>query len=210
MKLYDYTRAPNPRRVRIFMAEKGIEIPLETVDLGTNAQFDEGFTRRNPFRTVPVLELDDGTHISESMAICRYLEALYPEPPLFGGTALEQALVEMWSRRAELTGLLHAAEVVRNSIPFFADKALPGVEGGSPQIEALIERGKAGLERFFRAFDKQLANSEFVAGGHYSVADITTQVTIEFAGWRKIGIPEECKNLASWYQQVSARPSAKA
>ena len=210
MKLYDYTRAPNPRRVRIFMAEKGIEIPLEAVDLGTEAQFDEDFARRNPFRTVPLLELDDGTHISESMAICRYLEALNPEPPLFGSTPLEQARVEMWSRRAELTGLLHAADVVRNSIAFFADKSLPGVQGGSPQIEALIERGKAGLDRFFRAFDQQLADNEFVAGDHYSVADITTQVTIEFAGWRKIGIPEECQNLARWYQQVCERPSAKA
>lgn len=210
MKLYDYTRAPNPRRVRIYMAEKGLEIPLETVDLGTGAQFDEAFAGRNPFRTVPLLELDDGTHISESMAICRYLEALHPEPPLFGSTALEQARVEMWSRRAELNGLSHAAEVVRNSMPFFADKALPGVTGGSPQIEALIERGKAGLERFFRAFDRQLADNEFVAGDHYSVADITTQVTIEFAGWRKIGIPEECKNLARWYRVISARPSARA
>lgn len=210
MKLYDYTRAPNPRRVRIYMAEKGIDIPLVPVDLGSEAQFNEDFARRNPFHTVPVLELDDGTCISESMAICRYLEALHPEPALFGGTALEQARVEMWSRRAELNGLLHAAEVVRNSIPFFADKALPGVSGGSPQIEALIERGKAGLDRFFRAFDRQLADNEFVAGDHYSVADITTQVSIEFAGWRKIGIPEQCNNLARWYQQISGRPSAKA
>lgn len=210
MKLYDYTRAPNPRRVRIYMAEKGIEIPLIPVDLGTEEQFNEDFARRNPFHTVPLLELDDGTCIAESMAICRYLEALHPEPALFGSTPLEQGRVEMWSRRAELNGLLHAAEVVRNSIPFFADKALPGVTGGSPQIEALIERGKAGLDRFFRAFDRQLADNEFVAGKHYSVADITTQVSIEFAGWRKIGIPEECKNLARWYQQISARPSAKA
>lgn len=210
MKLYDYPRAPNPRRVRIFMAEKGLHIPLEQVDLASQAQFDADFARRNSTHTVPVLELDDGTCISESLAICRYLEVLHPEPALFGHSALEQAMIEMWSRRAELGGMIHAADVVRNTLPFFVDHALPGVDGGVPQIPALAERGMAGLQRFFEAFDQQLAEYEFVAGEHYSVADITTQVTIDFAGWCKIRVPETCQHLQRWHQAVSARPSAKA
>lgn len=210
MKLYDFQRAPNPRRVRIYIAEKGIDIPLQQVDLASHAQFDAEFSQRNPMRTVPVLELDDGTCISESLAICRYLEVLHPEPALFGRSALEQAMVEMWTRRAELGGMLHAAEVVRNTLPFFADRALPGVNGGVPQIPALVERGMAGLQRFFQSFDRQLADNEFVAGDYYSVADITTQVTIDFAGWCKIRVPENCPHLQRWHQAVSARPSARA
>ena len=210
MKLYDFPRAPNPRRVRIYIAEKGLDIPLQQVDLATHAQFNSEFAQRNPMHTVPVLELDDGTCISESLAICRYLEVLHPQPALFGQSAMEQAMVEMWSRRAELGGLIHAAEVVRNTLPFFADRALPGVEGGVPQIPALAERGMAGLQRFFQTFDRQLAENEFIAGAHYSIADITALVTIDFAGWCKIRTPENCLHLQRWHQAVSARPSASA
>jgi len=210
MKLYDYKRAPNPRRVRIFIAEKGLDIPSQQVDLGVGGQFADDFRRRNPFMTVPVLELDDGRCIAESVAICRYLELLHPEPALFGDTALEQAEVEMWSRRAELYGLAPAADVVRNALPFFADHALPGTDGGVPQLPALVERGEAALQRFFKAFDRRLAESEFVAGKRYTVADITTQVTIDFAGWRKLTIPQSCPNLKRWHQEVTARPSASA
>lgn len=210
MKLYDYHRAPNPRRVRIFLAEKGLDIPIETVDLAEARQFEDDFARRNPYHSVPLLELDDGTCIGESMAICRYLEVLHPEPALFGRDALEQARVEEWNRRAELTGMLHAADVVRNALPFFADRALPGVQGGVPQIPALVERGTAGLQRFFRAFDRRLGESPYLAGDHFSVADITTLVTIDFAAWCKIGIPEDCQALRRWHGEVSARPSARA
>jgi glutathione S-transferase len=210
MRLYDYKRAPNPRRVRIFIAEKGLDIPTQQVDLGVGGQFAEDFRRRNPFMTVPVLELDDGRCIAESVAICRYLELLHPDPALFGGTALEQAEVEMWSRRAELYGLAPAADVVRNALPFFADHALPGTDGGVPQLPALVERGEAALQRFFRAFDRRLGESEFVAGKRYTVADITAQVTIDFAGWRKLTIPQSCPSLKRWHQEVTARPSASA
>jgi len=210
MKLFDYKRAPNPRRVRIFIAEKGLDIAIEQIDLGVGGQFAEDFRRRNPFMTVPVLELDDGRCIAESVAICRYLELLHPEPALFGRTPLEQAEVEMWSRRAELYGLAPAADVIRNALPFFADHALPGSAGGVPQLPALVERGEAALQRFFRAMDRRLAESEFLAGDRYTVADITAQVTVDFAGWRKITIPESCPDFRRWHRQVSARPSAGA
>jgi len=210
MKLYDYKRAPNTRRVRIFMAEKGLDIPTEQVDLGTGAQFDPAFRQRNCFMTVPLLELDDGTCIAESVAICRYLESLHPQPPLFGGSALEQAMVEMWNRRAEFYGLLPAAEVVRNALPFFADHGLPGVDGGVPQIPALVERGTAALQRFFDTLEQHLATSEFLAGDAFSVADITALVSVDFAGWARISVPESYGHLRRWHQQVAGRPSAAA
>jgi glutathione S-transferase len=126
MKLYDFAPAPNPRRVRIFLAEKGIEVPTEQVDLRARAQHEPAFVARNPSATVPVLELDDGTCISESVAICRYFEALQPEPPLMGEGAREQALVEMWQRRMEIDGMMAAGEAFRNATPGFKDRALAG------------------------------------------------------------------------------------
>ncbi|WP_142809555.1 glutathione S-transferase family protein [Tepidiphilus olei] len=209
MKLYDYPPAPNPRRVRIFLAEKGIEVPTEAVDLRQGAQLSEAFRRINPQCVVPYLVLDDGTGISESIAICRYFEALQPDPPLFGKTPLEQALVEMWSRRAEFEGLLAVADALRNSAPAFKNRALPGADDFE-QIPALVERGQRRTKRFFDVLEERLAHSTFLAGDFFSVADITAFVTVDFAGWIKLTLPETHINARRWYETVRARPSASA
>lgn len=209
MKLYDYALAPSPRRVRIFLAEKGITVPTEEVDLRAGAQLTEEFRRVNPQCVVPFLLLDEGNGIGESMAICRYFEALHPEPALFGRTPLEQGLVEQWSRRAEFEGYLAAGEAFRNAVPGFAGRALPGAFPW-PQIPALVERGKARVAHFFQTLDARLAGSRHLAGESYSVADITALVTVDFAGWSKLLIPEELTHARRWYAEVSARPSARA
>lgn len=207
MKLHDFAQAPNPRRVRIFLAEKGIEVPRVAVDLRKREQISPEFLAKNPFGIVPVLELEDGTCISESIAICRYLEALHPEPALFGRSALEIGTIEMWNRRVELYGLLAVAGVLRNWSPFFADRALPGPEPVA-QLPALAERERGAVARFLTLMDEHLARTPFVAGQSYSVADITLLVTIELAGRCEIrDIPD---NVQRWHRDMIARPSHTA
>ena len=210
MKLYDFKMAPNPQRVNMFLAEKGIEIPIIEINTRERAQFADSFKMVNPLSQVPVLELDDGTFVSESMAICRYLEELHPEPALFGGDATEKALVEMWSRRAEFVGYLSAADMLRNSSPAFEDRGLPGVPGGVPQIAELVERGRNSMGRFFALFDDRLGAAKFIAGDAFSVADITTFVTIRFAARVDVEPPAECTNVVRWLKEVESRPSAAA
>jgi glutathione S-transferase len=210
MKLYDFAHAPSPRRVRIFLAEKGVNVPRVSVDLVKREQFSPDFRHKNPDCTLPALELDDGTLLCESVAICRYFEETHPEPPLFGRDAKDKAIVEMWNRRAELQGYLRAADVLRNQEPRFADRALPGVEGGVPQIAALAERGRQALQRFYSRLDAELATREFIAGPHFTIADITALVTVDFAARAKFALPPEFAHLARWHQTVSARPSARA
>ena len=209
MRLYDFAGAPNPRRVRIFLAEKGIEVPVEQVDLRARAQHEPGYVARNPSATVPMLELDDGTCIAESVAICRYFEALQPEPRLMGTDARDQAQVEMWQRRMEIDGFMAAGEAFRNATPGFKDRALAGTAKVA-QIAALAERGRERLDRFFKFLDKVLAGRDFVAGSRYTIADITALVTVDFAGWSKLKPGPELGNLAAWYERVASRPSAKA
>ncbi|HLI11877.1 MAG TPA: glutathione S-transferase [Alphaproteobacteria bacterium] len=209
MKLYDYRPAPSPRRLRIFMAEKRIEIPTVQIDLRRGEQFSESFRAVNPQCTVPVLELDDGTVISEITAICRYLEETHPTPPLLGRDAKERALVAMWDHRMELEGFYAVAEAFRNSTPGFKGHALTGPQGYE-QIPALVERGKARVKQFFQVLDQRLAECEYVAGARFSVADITAMTSVDFAGWVKLGIPDDHTNLKRWHAAVSARPSAKA
>lgn len=209
MLMYDFTPAPSPRRVRIFLAEKGLTVPTEQVDLRSQGQFTDAFRALNPECAVPCLVLDDGTTLTESMAICRYFEALHPEPALFGRGAVEQARVEQWSRRAEFEGYLAAAECYRNRAPLFADRALPGSLRW-PQIPALIERGEARVHHFFEILDRQLASNAYVAGASYSVADITALVAVDFAGWSKLTLPESLTHARRWHATVSARPSAVA
>lgn len=210
MKLYDFAHAPSPRRVRIFLAEKGITVPRVTVDLVKKEQFAPDFRRLNPDCTLPALELDDGTVLCESVAICRYFEEIHPEPPLFGRDARDKAIVEMWNRRAELQGYLRAADVLRNEEPRFADRALPGVEGGVPQIAALAARGRQALRRFYARLDAELAMREFIAGPRFTIADITALVTVDFATRLKFALPPEFAHLGRWHRAVSARPSANA
>lgn len=209
MKLYDCSEAPSPRRVRMFLAEKGIELPTVQVDLRAGEHRAPAFLAVNPEGVLPWLELDDGSGIGESMAICRYFEALQPEPPLFGRSPLQQAAVEHWSRRAELEGYLAAAEAFRNASPAFAGRGLPGSLDW-PQIPALAERGRARVAHFHSLMDRRLRQVPWLAGGFFSVADITAAVSIQLAGWSGLPIPAHCPALARWQRALDARPSAAA
>jgi glutathione S-transferase len=209
MKFYDCSTAPSPRRVRIFLAEKGISVPTVQVDLRNNEQLSPEFRAINPDATVPVLELDNGTRITDAIGICVYFEATHPEPPLMGESAEEKALVTTWQRTVERNGFYAGMEALRNSTPGLKNRALPGPDDCA-QIPALAERGRARIARFFEQMDARLAHSEFVAGARYSIADITTLVAVDFTRWVKMSVPEECRHLRRWYAQVSARPSAKA
>jgi glutathione S-transferase len=203
MKLFDGGKAPNPRRVRVFLAEKRISVPLVPVDMGALEHKGENVTARNPLQRLPVLELDDGTVLTESIAICRYFEELYPEPALFGTTALEKALVEMWQRRVELNLLMCVAQAFRHVHP-----AMKGWE--VPQIAEWGEANKPKALEFLELLDKELASREFVAGDRYSVADITGLIAIDFMKPARIAVPDELGNVRRWHGAVSARPSAAA
>lgn len=168
------------------------------------------YKEKYPHAMVPMLELDDGTRIGEAMAIARYFEETQPEPPLMGATPTEKAVVDMWEKRANEEDMLPASELFRNTHPAFADRGLPGSAEPIPQIEALRDRARARLDRFFRKFDEQLGGSEFVAGPRWTVADATALCAVDFAGWSDVGIPPGCRNLSRWYEAVNARPSAKA
>jgi glutathione S-transferase len=202
MKLYDGGRAPNPRRVRIFLAEKGMSIPVEKIDLANLEHKTAEFTALNPLQRVPVLVLDDGTVITESIAICRYIEGLRPEPPLFGRGALEAALVEMWNRRVELNLYQAVAAVFRHTNP-----AMKGYES---QIPEWGEANKPRVFEFLGLLDRELKNRLFIAGDHYTVADITTLVAVDFMRPAKLIMPEEFANLRRWHAQVGERSSATA
>ncbi len=211
MRLFDFAPAPNPRRVRMFLAEKSVELPLVQINTREREQFEESFKAINPLSMVPVLELDDGTCIAESVAICRYIEELHPEPPLMGKDAKDRAIVEMWNRRVEFLGYAPTAEVVRNALPMFEDRGLSGVPAGVPQIPALVERGKQSLGRFFTLLDRQLADNQFVAGPAFTIVDITAFVTIEFAKRAELQIPESgTENVLRWHAAIASRPSAAA
>jgi glutathione S-transferase len=209
MKLYDCTTAPSPRRVRIFLAEKGISVPTVQVDLRNGQQFSPEFRAINPECTVPVLELDNGTRIADIIAICRYFEELYPEPQLMGRSAEQRAVIEAWQRRLERDGVYAVMEAFRNSTPGLKGRALPGPESYE-QIPALAERGRARVQSFFAWLDNRLADNEFVCGPQFTIADITGMVTIDFGGWAKLKLPEQSIHLRRWHAVVSARPSAKA
>ncbi len=209
MKFYDCKTAPSPRRVRIFLAEKGFEVETIQVDLGKGEQFSDAFREVNPDCVVPALELDDGSHISEVVAICQYIEEKYPEPVLMGSTAEERARVLMWNAKVEQQGLWAMADAFRNSAKGLQGHAVTGPEA-YPQIPELAERGRARVLQFFRRLDEQLAGNRFVAGDSYSMADITAMVLMDFASWIKIQVPEEAENIATWFAGVSKRPSAAA
>jgi len=203
MKLYDGGRAPNPRRVRIFLAEKAIEIASEQIDLGALEQRSAAFSAINPMQRVPALVLDDGAVIAESIAICRYFEALCPEPALFGRGALEGALVEMWNRRVELNLFLPVANVFRHLHP-----AMTLME--NPQVPAWGEANKPRVIDFLRFLDGELKDRPHVAGKDFTVADITALVAVDFMRVSKLAVPDELVSLRRWHERVSARPSAKA
>lgn len=210
MKLYVWGVAPNPRRVQIFLAEKGLKIEIEDAGVPNQPMLRPEFLESGPHRRVPLLVLDDGSQIGEAMAICRYFETLHPEPPLMGTGALERATIEMWERCADNDGMNAVAEYFRNSRKHFAGRALPGMPGAIEQIPALVERGKQRLGWFYEKLDRRLADHEFLAGKRYSVADITALCVYDFA--KRVGAeaPAQLANLARWHVTVSARPSAKS
>jgi glutathione S-transferase len=207
MKLYDWEIAPNPRRVRIFLREKGIDLEIEEVG-GPGVALSSEYLANNPHGLVPALELDDGTVIGEAMAICRYFETEQRDPPLMGTDAKDKGLVEMWERKADLEGLHAASEVFRNVAPDFKDRGLPGQRGDAiPQLPQLVERGKARVARFYKKIDKQLGENTFLAGERFTVADITAFCTLDFCKWVELDIPAECTNVQRWYDLVAKRPS---
>ena len=203
MKLYDGGRAPNPRRVRIFLAEKGMSVPIERIDLASLEHKSAEFTALNPLQRVPVLVLDDGTVITESIAICRYFEALNPSPAMFGVGALEQAMVEMWNRQIEHYLFFPVAQVFRHLHP-----AMKAME--VPQVASWGEANKPRVAAFLPILERQLEIGPFVCGARYSVADITALVAIDFMKPAKLAVPPEHTNIAKWHAKVSARPSAGA
>jgi glutathione S-transferase len=209
MRLFDFDRAPNPRRVRFFLAEKGIVIPRVSVDLYRHEQLSPEFLAINPAGTVPVLETDDGTYLTESLAICCYLDALHPEPPLFGASPREEALTLMWANIVENDGLLAVAEVLRNLSPGFRNHVLPGPQP-YPQIPALVDRGRQRTVQFFDRVEQQLLHQQYLAGDAFSFADISLLVTADFAGWVDINPLRTRPSLERWYRQVAARPGAQA
>jgi glutathione S-transferase len=203
MKLYTFTGAPNPRRVNVFLAEKGItNVPVEQVNLATADNTKPAFLKMNPMGRVPVLELDDGTYIAESVAICRYFEETKPEPRLMGVDAKDKAVVEMWNRRMEFEILSMTAGAFRNTSDFF--------KGRIPQVKEYGEVCKNAAVKRLEWLDTVLADREFIAGPRYTIADITALIGIDFGRTTNIRIQENQKNLARWHEAVSSRPSAKA
>ncbi|ATU91242.1 glutathione S-transferase [Phyllobacterium zundukense] len=203
MKLYDGGRAPNPRRMRIFLAEKGIEVPMIPVDMSAMAHKSAEITALNPFQRLPILELDDGTVLTESVAISRYFEELHPEPPLFGTGAVGKAQVEMWNRRVELYLMAAVTAAFRHTHPAM-------IQWEIPQVPAWGEANRPKAAAFMKIMDDQLATNEFIAGSTYSIADITLLVAIDFLKPARITLPDELVHLRRWHDAVSSRPSAKA
>jgi len=203
MLLYDGGRVPNARRVRMFLAEKGISVPMTPVDLGRKEHKTEAFSALNPLHRVPVLVLDDGTVLTESVAICRYFEEIQPDPPLFGVGAKERALVEMWQRRLELELFFPIAHVFRHLHPAMADFEVP-------QVPAWGEANRAKAVAYMRQLDENLEKAEFVGGDRFTIADITGFVALEFTKAGKVDIPAELSSLRRWHAAIAARPSARA
>jgi len=203
MLLYHDTRAPNPRRVRIFLAEKGVAYDTIEVSIATAAHQSPEFRKKNPLALLPVLELADGKILRESMAICRYIEELHPEPNLFGADPWERAQIEQWNRHAELEVLIPITQVFRHTNPYWNGKIKQVPEFGEMMREVLCGR--------FDWLEGELALRPFIAGERYTVADITALCGIDFGKVSNIRIkPETHPNLAAWHARVSGRPSAKA
>lgn len=203
MKLYDGGQAPSPRRVRIYLAEKGLEVPIVPVDMASLGHRSQEITRLNPLQRLPVLELDDGTVLTETVAICRYFEGLHPDPPLMGATPLESATIEMWNRRLELNFYAAVAAAFRHTHPAMKDWEVP-------QMPEWGEANRPKALAFLELLDAQLADNEFAAGERYSIADITGVVSMDFMKPARIAKPEHLKNVMRWYGQIKARPSTSA
>ena len=210
MQLYDAAWAPSPRRVRIFLAEKDIELPRTTLDLRAGEHLHEAYLKVNPRGQVPALVLEDGEILCESAAICRYIEALHPAIPMFGETPLAIGRIESWTRRIEGDGYAAAVMALRESMSVFAGRPLAGKWPEMPQVLELALRAQLMWREFVAALDERLADRPWVAGDDYSFADITALVTIDFARAAKLALADSATNVARWYGDATARPSALA
>ncbi len=202
MKLYTFEIAPNPRRLKLFMQYKGIEIDTEVINIGEKEQFKESYRAINPSCTVPTLQLDDGSILIDVISACLYLESVYPDKPLLGTTPLQQAQIVGWDHKIFVEGLTAVAEMLRNRGEFFEGRALPG-GAEVKQIPALVERGQKRLQAFFQVLESNLAERNYLVGDTLSLADIDAFVLCDFAGWVKESIPEDCTQLQSWYQRIA-------
>jgi len=209
LKLYQSPGSPNSRRVRIFLAEKGLQVPFVVIDLGKGEQHSEAYRAINPRRVVPTLVLEDGTAIGEVPAIMRYLDEAFPAVPLLGATPEDKGLILMWERRAELEGFAAVMEGVRNKVPRLQGRAIAGPHDYE-QIPALVERSVLRVKNFFGDLNERLGQMPFVAGKRYSAADITALVTVDFAKALELSVPADHTALKRWYETVSSRPSATA
>lgn len=210
MKLYYFPKAPHARKVLIFLVEKGLSLELIQVDLEKKENLKEAFLAKNSRGVVPVFELDDGTCIDESLAICRYLEALNPEPPLFGSTPLEKALVDSWDRHMEFDGYLPGQDAFRNSAERFANYAVAGVQEPVKAIPALAERGMQRIDIFFKRLDERLAEVPYVAGTQFSMADITGVVAVDMIKRVNKFLPESLEHAQRWYRAMYERESVSS
>ena len=204
MKLYTFDPAPNPKRLALFMAYKGIELPTQQINLMEKEQMSEEYQRINPKGTVPALKLDSGEVLTEVIGICTYLEGLYPEKPLLGSNPLQKAQVSSACHEIFVEGLQAIADILRNGNPAFTNRALPGPVD-CPQIPELIERGQLRLDAFVRAMDARLKDQETVVDGALTLADIDLYAVVEFMGWVKASIPDDCQALKQWHQTMSER-----
>lgn len=203
MKLYgERLPAPNPRRVRIFLAEKGVSVPYEDVPLRKRAHKTPEFREKNSLGQVPVLELDDGTTLCESVSICRYFEELHPSPPLFGASAFERARVDMWIRRVEFVFMQSVGAVWVHTHPLTAPLGT--------QFKDYGESRRAAALKAMAWLDRELHAHQFLAGEHFSMADIALLTSIDFAKFIGIEMPDDCAKLRDWHARVSERPSARA
>lgn len=206
MKFYDCHTAPSPRRTRIFLYEKQIEVETIEVDLAKGQHLSQGFSALNPRCTVPVLQLDDGTCLTENAGIVAYLEALRPDPPLLGVTPEEKGAVANWTARVESEGFIPIADAFRNRTKGMVDRAITGPTNYA-QIPELAERGHARGVEFFEMLNERLGESEYLAGDAFSWADISAAVVTDFAKWSKLGMTDEHTNTRRWYELVTARDS---
>ena len=202
MKIYETKTAPNPRRVRMFLAEKGIDMEYVQVDLQKGENLSAEMRARNPLGKVPILELDDGSCIAETDAICTYFEALQPKPSLMGTSPLEKATIAMWQRQVELALMLQVGMCFQHTTGYFKDRMVPVPEYGK---EAGINASK-----YLNILERRLELNDYIAGPRFSIADITALCAIDFARVVDIRLKDEQKNLNAWYEKVSQRESAKA
>ena len=209
MIFYDCATAPSPRRARMFIVEKGIEVETRQIDLRAREHVEPAFLSINPRGTVPVLVTDTGTVLTENLGIAAYLEAAFPEKPLIGRTADETGLIWMWTALCEQQGGLPVGEALRNSSPAMKDRALPGPVPYA-QIPELAERGRARLARFFDLLEERLSDREWLATDDFTLADLTCYVFVDFARIVKMGIPEGNRATQAWFDRIAARPSAQA